>query len=592
VLRPLRLDMRMRRPARPRPAAVFGPPRRVTPYLAPPGAPVGTHFVDERVTVDRDVTRVLVDRRVPGERPRLLAIGRRPRSIGRLPARRTVEFTADGRNLIVHRRGAASLWSARTGRPVAGLPRAAAGVSGVAFGPPRVAAVLGTDGSLVLWDAVSRHVTPVRPAARGTTRVLAFARDGRHLLASGPSGSVELWDVAALAGDVVARTDAPLSGAAFSPDGRVVVAVASDSEARLSSPGGRAAARLQAARGPLPQAPFNTDGAVTKAAFDRSGARVLTVDHRGARVWDARTRRRIAAIPAGRDPMRDATFGPDGTLVATATGRTRARPGRPRRGEVALWRVSEGHAVRLFRHALPVPAMSVAFDRDGTRLVVAHGDRGAEIRDAHTGRVLAALAPRHRFRIDPFSYVPFPRAAFAPDGTRVVMVGQDGALRLWTAGGRLLRETRGSGGELFNQAAFSPDGERIAAPSDDTTVHLLDGRTGADRGTLRGAGDSVSAVAFSRDGRHVAGAQANGVVRVWDRGGTELAALRGQALAVWTVAFGPDGRRILTAGQDGTARVIPCAACGEAGELARLAARHVGRRLTAAERARFRLPRG
>jgi WD40 repeat protein/tRNA A-37 threonylcarbamoyl transferase component Bud32 len=105
--------------------------------------------------------------------------------------------------------------------------------------------------------------------------------------------------------------------------------------------------------------------------------------------------------------------------------------------------------------------------------------------------------------------------------------------------------------------------------------------------TLRGHDKAVLAVAFSLDGSRMVSADADGVVKVWDRQSLQaVLTLHGHAAAVTAVAFRPDGRRLASGSADGSVRIWDTASGeavatwrGHAGAVSGLAFDPAGRRL-------------
>jgi Flp pilus assembly protein TadD len=98
------------------------------------------------------------------------------------------------------------------------------------------------------------------------------------------------------------------------------------------------------------------------------------------------------------------------------------------RGEVELWDVADGRAVRTLRgHSHLVTGL--AFSPDGTRLASAGHDHVMKLWDPATGQELRSLQGQRRFLC----------VAFSPDGTRLVAgcqdnpVSQDFTLKVWDA---------------------------------------------------------------------------------------------------------------------------------------------------------------
>jgi WD40 repeat protein len=117
--------------------------------------------------------------------------------------------------------------------------------------------------------------------------------------------------------------------------------------------------------------------------------------------------------------------------------------------------------------------MRAAFSPDGTRVVTASMDKTARVWDAATGSPLSS----------PFLHqAPVLSAAFSTDGTCVITASVDGTVQVWDAvtGKPLISPLVHQDG--VESAVFSPDGTRVVTASWDKTARVWDVRP--DTGTL------------------------------------------------------------------------------------------------------------
>jgi WD40 repeat protein/tRNA A-37 threonylcarbamoyl transferase component Bud32 len=188
-----------------------------------------------------------------------------------------------------------------------------------------------------------------------------------------------------------------------------------------------------------------------------------------------------------------------------------------------------------------------AFSPDGKRIVTASVDTSARIWDAATGHQLLLLTGHTGTVIC---------AAFSADGKRIVTASADKTARLWDADtGRQLMLFTGHSAPV-SCAAFSPDGKRIVTSSYDKSARIWDAQTGRQLMLLTGHTGPLFSAVFSPDGQRIVTASADHSARIWDAAtGRPLLLLTGHASWVYSAMFSSDSKRIVTASGDKSARV-------------------------------------
>jgi WD40 repeat protein len=269
-------------------------------------------------------------------------------------------------------------------------------------------------------------------------------------------------------------------------------------------------------------------------------------------------------------------YSPDGRLLAA---------GENSQGRVSVWDAVTGKRLWELKH--PQGVRSVAFSRDGRRLVTCAGDNKVRFWDTHTGQEAApawdapqgatafAFSPvEDRLAVGKVGAVTvhdlatgrvvssfrcpaariFP-LAYSPGGRRLAG-SLAGRVCVWDAAhGQLLRELQAP---HAGRAAFSPDAHHLAFtgadPPQRVTVHDLEGNRSS---VLAGPQQQgLLPVAWSPDGFRIAAGGNDGIVRVWGAATRkEELSLIGHEGRVHQLAFSPDGLRLASASADGTVRV-------------------------------------
>ncbi|MBE9125927.1 MULTISPECIES: eIF2A-related protein [unclassified Coleofasciculus] len=144
--------------------------------------------------------------------------------------------------------------------------------------------------------------------------------------------------------------------------------------------------------------------------------------------------------------------------------------------------------------------------------------------------------------------------SFSPDTERLVTVGKDGRVRIWSLSGQLLKEWQGNQGEIFS-VKFSPTGQYLVTAGEDSTARLWD-LSGRQLAQLNHQA-AVTNVDFKSDGQLLATVGKDGTVRLWNLSGQQLRQWDGKESQdlLWDVSFSPDGQRLATTGEDGIVRL-------------------------------------
>ncbi|CQD03613.1 putative regulatory protein [Mycolicibacterium conceptionense] len=192
---------------------------------------------------------------------------------------------------------------------------------------------------------------------------------------------------------------------------------------------------------------------------------------------------------------------------------------------------------------LPTSTKSVAFNRDGSRLVSGGEDKTVRVWGVD-GRLIAQMV--HDDKVS--------SVAFSPDGSRVVSGGEDKTVRVWGVDGRLIAQM--VHGDKVSSVAFSPDGTRIASAGKDSTVRVWNALTHLQVGSPLIHAGAVNSVAFSPDGTRIATAGNERLIRLYSTETNRLIGyLPGHEAAINTLVFHPDNRHLASSSSDGTIRL-------------------------------------
>lgn len=242
----------------------------------------------------------------------------------------------------------------------------------LAFSPDgKLLAVVVDQTTVLLWDVAQRKEVRRIPTG-GTILRIRFSPDGKTIATGGMAGEgdVRLWDVATAKRKREISTDGfAVLSLEFSPDGKWLLSANAGTIDVWDLATGERTKQLKAG------------GAVDSLAFSPDGRLLATVSGRTTvEIWDFAKRQQIRKLPAS--PVRlfgtqAVAFSPDGKTLATAS----------EKGQLRLWDVKQGTLLRQFGPESDKFIWSIAFSRDGKKLLSGHFG-SARLWDTKTGTQL------------------------------------------------------------------------------------------------------------------------------------------------------------------------------------------------------------
>jgi WD40 repeat protein/predicted Ser/Thr protein kinase len=428
-------------------------------------------------------------------------------------------------------------------------------------------AVVGEDGEVMLYDAVTGQRGTALERQPGEVASLQYSADGRRLVVGAKDGGIWIFNAATGRQQLLLRAEKS-ANVRLSPDGLRLISneaavVPGKGKYRLwDTMTGRQLALLG-------EGEFT--GYNVGTTFSPDGKRVATADGELIRICASDTGGPLLVAGPLGTPVSRIFFSPDGKriiadqvfLCDSETGRRIAVLGEPSSADwflawsadgsrlatctkypensIRLWDTTNGKLIQTMTgHTNAV--MSLAFSPDGKRLASISSDQTARLWDGQTGQSVAVL----RGHTGPLTSI-----AFHPTRTRVVTSAYDRTMRLWDAKtGGLISVLRGHR-DMVTFPGYSFDGSRLVSSSTDGTVRVWDTDLVERNVGLRAHESFVYDVAFRPDGAQVASVAWDATVRLWNpESGQQMGLFRSDSPIVSSVAYSPDGTRIATAARD------------------------------------------
>jgi WD40 repeat protein len=393
-----------------------------------------------------------------------------------------------------------------------------------------------------VWDAQTDAPPRRFTDHPGIVYIGAMSPDNRYMLTSGSDGTIQLWDVvtASKLHRFTGHTGI-VTSLAFSADSKYALTGSSDRTVRLwDVQSGQQLLLLPGAIG-APRAVFSSNGRYALTTDGMSAARLWALQP-----YNVLVGHRLAVTSLG--------FSFDGKYVLSGS----------RDGTARLWDARSGVELHHFDVADIAPSsiaeglyepVRAAFSPDGRYILTVHS------MPPIVGQVWSSQGqPVHTLRVPGFEDAFTSAAAYAPDGTFVLMVSYNHVVHAWDPQtGQLMRSFHlNEQNSTVRDLAISLDSRYALTGDDGGVARLWDLQTGQQVQIFAspGADSSIISVAYSPDGKHILTGDDGGTARLWDVSTRRIVhTFSGHSSAVGDVTFSPDGTTILTGSADQTIRV-------------------------------------
>lgn len=413
-----------------------------------------------------------------------------------------VQFSADGRRLVSGSGWdmAARIWDVATGRSLRVIKNPEK-VWDVIFSPDaQTVATACYDGNCYLWSAADGRLLRTLTGHTGLVESVAWSRDGRRIATGGSDGTIRLWSPDGRALQTFSNSIAGFVKAVeFSPDGTRLLAT------HLDRLGNRepVASIIDLAQGTQKLKFAKHTGGLWDATFSPDGRLVASTggDSAETYIWNADTGRVVARLAARSRAIYSAAWGGSGSLIAWGTTHDRwnkyADSSNPISIEEPLERTFDlerlefgdspgSYGARFWRRFV--------LSREGLSL---QQTAAAAIDVLRFGARAATLDPDIPYNRD---HDFFWCATLLPG--KLAAVASSFAFDLYSAQtGDVVRQLRGHTGAVTT-VAVSPDDRYLLSASDDQTLRIWDPQRGEPLLSLFFAGDDW--IAWTPEGYYAA----------------------------------------------------------------------------------------
>jgi len=398
------------------------------------------------------------------------------------------------------------------------------------------------DGKAIVWDSQTGEIMLKLDIQGNSSAQALWSPEGDRILTFGNSTVAEIWD-ASTGALLHAFSDYGGYYADWSPDGNRIHTSYSFSQDSLMIWDANTGEPLSSLPGGV--------GLVKFGRWSPDGKNILAST---GQVWNVETGEKLFTLSGYEEQIDSrlqilAFYSPDGSYLAG--GFQGGGPGR-------IWDAATGEEI------LKLPGHSgrviTEWSPTGDRLITFGLDDGtAKIWDLESGEEIHTLVGN------------WP-GAWSPDGTHILLTGENGQIKVWDAATGIVLLTIQANMYLGGGRTLEwfPSGDRILAVSKSNSVKVWDVSEAIFPFSCQPDcpfsyyGGWTSGVDWSPDGDKIARGFMDGTIKVWDiSSGEERISMKFQPIVdddflnsgVQAVAWSPDGDRLLTTGNDGAARI-------------------------------------